>query len=51
LVPGASEGGRSGWINRLLGRRPFNVVVSAAAIKLARIVWVLLARDESWRSA
>jgi transposase len=50
-VPGASEGELWGWINRLLGRRPFNIVVSAAANKLAHIVWVLLAHDESWRSA
>jgi transposase len=45
------EGGFWGWINRLLERRPFNVVVSAVANKLARIAWVLLARNEIWRSA
>jgi transposase len=50
-VPGASEGGLWGWINRLLERRPFNVVISAAANKLARIAWMLLARNENWRSA
>ena len=30
------------WINTLLGRRPFNVVVAAVANKLARIIWALL---------
>ena len=37
------------WINSLLGRRPFNVVVAAVANKLARIIWVLLSRGETYR--
>ena len=45
------EGAPWSWINRLLGRRPFNVVVAAVANKLARTAWALLARGESWRPA
>ncbi|HYM53342.1 MAG TPA: IS110 family transposase [Candidatus Dormibacteraeota bacterium] len=37
------------WINGLLARRHFNVVVAAVANKLARIIWVLLNRDEAYR--
>ena len=39
------------WINALLARRPFNVVVAAVANKLARIVWVILSRGEAYRRA
>ena len=46
--------GRSGshwtWINQLLARRPFNVVVVALANKLARIIWAMLARGEAYRA-
>lgn len=38
------------WINTLLGRRPFNVVVAAVANKLARIIWALLSRGETYRA-
>lgn len=38
------------WINNLLGRRPFNVVVAAVANKLARIIWALLSRGETYRA-
>ena len=45
--------GRNGklwsWINDLLARRPFNVVVAAVANKLARIVWAILSRGEVYR--
>jgi transposase len=44
-------GGLWDWINRLLERRPLNVVVSAVANKLARIAWLLPAREASWCSA
>ena len=37
------------WINDLLARRPFNVVVAAVANKLARIVWAILSRGEVYR--
>lgn len=44
--------GRLGaWIDGLLARRPFNVVVAAVANKLARIVWALLCRGEAYRAA
>jgi transposase len=36
------------WINRLLDRRHFNVVVAAVANKLARWIWIVLARRESF---
>ncbi|MGE3744074.1 MAG: IS110 family transposase [Geminicoccaceae bacterium] len=38
------------WIDNLLGRRPFNVVVAAVANKLARIIWALLSRGETYRA-
>ena len=43
--------GKLSWINGLLGRRAFNVVVAAVANKLARILWALLSRGESYRAA
>ncbi len=39
------------WINALLTRRPFNVVVAAVANKLARIIWAMLSRSETYRAA
>jgi transposase len=38
------------WIDRLVARRPFNVVVAAVANKLARIIWAMLGRDETYRA-
>ncbi len=38
------------WINGLRGRRPFNVVVAAVANKLARMIWAMLSRGESYRA-
>jgi transposase len=38
------------WINGLLARRPFNVVVAAVANKLARILWAMLSRGEAYRA-
>jgi transposase len=38
------------WIDGLLARRPFNVVVAAVANKLARIAWALLSRGEAYRA-
>ena len=49
-----SRGGKGGlwaWIDGLLARRPFDVVVAAVANKLARIAWVLLSRGETYRAA
>jgi transposase len=45
------EGGMWSWVNGLLARRPFNVVVAAVANKLARIAWALLSRSEAYRAA
>ena len=33
------------WLERLLARRPFNVVVAALANKMARTAWALVAHD------
>lgn len=41
----------SGWLDRLLQRRPVNVVVAAQANKTARIAWAVLSRQESYRPA
>jgi len=45
------EGKPWAWIDGLLARRPFNVVVAAVANKLARIAWALLSRSEDYRAA
>ena len=39
------------WINGLRARRPFNVAVAAVANKLARILWAMLSRGETYRAA
>jgi transposase len=39
------------WVEALLARRPFNVVVAAVANKLARIIWAMLSRGEAYRPA
>jgi transposase len=44
------EGKLWSWINGLLARRAFNVVVAAVANKLARILWTLLSRGETYRA-
>jgi len=36
------------WISRLLQRRPFNVVVTAVAHKLARIAWAMVAHQRDY---
>jgi transposase len=38
------------WIAGLLQRRPFKVVATALAAKMARIVWALLVRGETYQS-
>ncbi len=40
---------RAAWINALLARRPTRVVITAVANKLARVVWAILSRGESFR--
>jgi transposase len=47
----AREGHLWAWINALLARRPFNVVVAAVANKLARMIWVMLSRGVAYRPA
>lgn len=48
LIAGAraviARSGKSGWIERLLQRRHYNVVVVALANKMARTAWAVLAR-------
>jgi transposase len=44
------EGRLWSWIKGLLGRRAFNVAVAAVANKLARILWALLSRGETYRA-
>lgn len=39
---------RSGWIEKLLLRRPYSVVVAALANKLARTVWALLVKVKAF---
>lgn len=38
------------WIKRLLEKKPFKLVSVALANKLARIAWVVLTRNEAYRS-
>lgn len=39
------------WIAQMLKRRPFNVVVTAVAHKLARIAWAMVAHGTSYQAA
>ena len=48
--PGQTAGRLWAWINGLLARRPFNVVVAAVANKLARILWAMLRHGEAYRA-
>lgn len=41
---------KSAWVERLLVRRPYNVVVAALANKLARTVWAVLATGSPYRA-
>jgi len=38
----------SRWINKIRAARGFNKAVIALANKMARIAWVMLARNENW---
>lgn len=38
------------WLASLLKRRPYSVAVAAVANKIARTIWALLAKDQSWRA-
>jgi transposase len=41
---------RSAWLEKLLARRPLNVVVAALANKMARTAWALVAHGRSYRA-
>jgi len=41
-----ARGQRSAWIEGLLVRRPYNVVIAAIANKLARTIWAILAKGQ-----
>ena len=47
----AKPGTRPGWTDRLLERRPTNVVLVAMANKTARVVWALLRYERIYQSA
>lgn len=42
---------RSPWLMGLLARRPANVAIVALANKMARVIWVVMARGEVYRPA
>jgi transposase len=42
-----ARGQRSGWIQRLLLRRPYSVLVAALANKLARTAWAVLVKGKA----
>ncbi|MDB0544197.1 IS110 family transposase [Ralstonia solanacearum] len=46
-----TRGTRSPWLDGLLQRRPFNVVVAAMANKLARTIWAVLYRGTGYYGA
>ncbi|MNN30070.1 Transposase IS116/IS110/IS902 family protein [compost metagenome] len=46
-----TRGIRSPWLDSLLQRRPFNVVVAAMANKLARTIWAVLYRGTRYHGA
>jgi transposase len=39
------------WVLRLLARRPARVVITAIANKMARVMWALLSRGETYRAS
>jgi transposase len=41
----------SGWLGQLLRRRPIKVAAVALANKTARVVWAILARDQTYHAA
>ncbi len=55
LIHGArailARGKHSPWLDTLLKRRPYNVVVAALANKLARTIWALLAKGKPFNAA
>ena len=55
LIAGAraviARSGKSDWIERLLQRRHYNVVVVALANKMARNIWAMMTREQNYRMA
>ena len=49
VVIRAKDGPTWPWLDALLKRRPYSVVVAAVANKLARTIWAVLARGQCWR--
>ena len=48
---GIGSGTRFGpWLTQMLSRKPRMLVIVALANKMARIVWALLIKDESFRA-
>ena len=45
----AKPGARPGWTERLLARRPTNVVLVAMANKTARVAWALLRHERIYQ--
>ena len=45
----AKQGTRPGWSDRLLARRPTNVVLVAMANKTARVAWALLRHERIYQ--
>jgi len=43
-------GSRSGWLRRLMDRRPLRVVAVALANKTARVVWALLTKGGGYQA-
>lgn len=39
------------WINKMLGRRHFNVVTVAVANKMARIMWSMITKGTDYKMA
>jgi transposase len=44
IAQSGRNGDEKGWIQRLLQRRPYNVVVAALANKIARVAWAVLSK-------
>ncbi|WP_146205027.1 hypothetical protein [Meridianimarinicoccus roseus] len=38
------------WLDRMLARKPVKVVAVALAARMARTVWALIAREDSYRT-
>jgi transposase len=39
------------WLRKLLDRRPFRLVSSALANKLARIAWAIMIRQDTYKNS